>query len=76
MTGSGFKSLVVYEPHWCLTDAERHDVDDMPEPVNPCCSCCVAADERGELDHELHGGCPYPPCPWHSPARDADGWAW
>lgn len=30
----------------------------------PCCGCCVAAHERGELNHVLHGGCPYPPCDW------------
>jgi hypothetical protein len=29
---------------------------------NPCCRCCDAAAERGELDHELGDNCPYPTC--------------
>ena len=36
---------------------------------NPCCECCVAASERGELDHAVGRACPYLPCNWHQPER-------
>lgn len=38
------------------------------ELLTPCCACCIAASERGELPPE-HGPigdrCPFPPCEYH-----------
>jgi len=35
--------------------------------MSACCVCCVAAAERGELDHELGDKCPHPTCDYCSP---------
>jgi len=36
--------------------------------ANPCCRCCEAAAERGELDHALTPtACPYPRCDYCQP---------
>jgi len=41
---------------------------EFPEwAIKRCCDCCVAADERGELDHEVGDHCPYAPCNYHQP---------
>lgn len=69
-------AVLAGEPHHELAIAWSHAVwreielglDEKRDTTgSPCCRCCEAADERGELDHELGDDCPYPRCDWCQP---------
>lgn len=57
----GWQNGVTFYPDGDVTDYQELTVT----PIQSCCLCCIAAAERGELDHTV-GQCNYPPCDWHT----------
>ena len=51
----------------CGLDGDECDAVAEPVKTTECCACCIAASERGELDHKLGNECPCPPCDYCQP---------